>query len=90
MIWFVAQEPLNLSLTTIQFIKDTIVPLPSPGQEDNDNAEMPENYDGNNRESQKIRDRVIQFFDREHSCSPYTPPKRVVYPNLATKILRTF
>jgi len=73
----VAQVPLNLSLTTIQFIKDSIVPLPTPGAEEDDNAEMPPNYDGNNRLIQKLRDRVVQFYDREKSCSPYVAPKRV-------------
>lgn len=77
--WYIKAEVMDLSMTTITFIKDAILKPKIFGDCENgdkDADDMPENGDGNNREAQPLRDRQVYYFDREKSCNPYNAPKK--------------
>lgn len=77
MVWFVVAQPMNLSLTTISFIKDTILkPKVYGGGEPENDESYPDNFDGNSRLVQPTRDRMVYYFDRLNSCVPYEPRKK--------------
>jgi len=92
--WFIVEQPQNLSLTTITFIKDALIPPKGPSDDSSSSGgedAYPDNFDGNNRNIQPLRNRVVQYFDREHSCTPYEPPKKVLIDNkIDPETFRTF
>ena len=80
-VWFVVAQPQNLSMTTITFLKDSVLkPVGGGDCDEESEGDYPDNFDGNNRNTQPLRDRTIFYFDRLESCNPYEPPKRPPKP----------
>jgi len=65
-VWFIYDKPLVIGSTALDMIKDAMFP---PGHSAIDKDD---NYDGSNRNIQKINERKVFFYDKKHDCeNPY-------------------
>jgi len=67
-VWFVHSNPLPLGTTSLRMLRDALF---APGKTAMDKEP---NFDGSNRDIQKITNRKVFFYDREKACIPYKEP----------------